>query len=120
MLGVKEAQSYEQIGHTFLVSSNDLSDNSAKQYFYKNEIFDIISIACSKQTTLSDRKNEIFQKCQKFCSTKTLFFLFLILFHYFTQARLSTRLEGSDITDVGLRIPHISRKRPDNCRMLWD
>ena len=42
MLGVKEAQSYEQIGHTFLVSSNDLSDNSAKQYFYKNEIFAIM------------------------------------------------------------------------------
>ena len=42
MLGVKEAQSYEQIGHTFLVSSNDLNDNSAKQYFYKNEIFAIM------------------------------------------------------------------------------
>ena len=42
MLGVKEAQSYEQIGHTFLVSSNDLSDNSAIQYFYKNEIFAIM------------------------------------------------------------------------------
>ena len=42
ILGAEGTQSYEQIGHTFLVSCNDLNDNSAKQYFYKNEIFAIM------------------------------------------------------------------------------